>query len=402
MNKIRRTGGLVAAVLLLSSCGIFGEKEDEDLIPKELVKIENSLDIKRLWSVKLGAGSEFLLTGLRPASDGNSIFAASRDGNVVALDPASGKQRWKTQLDIELSAGPGVNEGAVVLASVDGDIIVLDAKTGAESWRVDIGGESLAQPVVKDGLVIVQSIDNRLQALSLFDGKQKWELEQTMPALTMRGASSPVAVGNNIVAGFDNGRILAVSAETGDIEWDSMMSLPTGRSDLDRLADVDGAIAIVGQDVYAAGYQGRMASLDAESGQVLWSREVSTQVGLAANWSSVYTTLENGEVMAMDRNSGNESWRNDDLLRRQPSLPVPFHTAVVVGDFEGYLHFLSSIDGEVVARLRFGKSAVSGYPVVFANTLYVQSEDGSLAAYTVVQAPREQRAPDIADTEDAS
>ena len=251
MNNGRRIAGLLAACMLLSSCGIFGDKEDADLLPKELVDIDSSLDIRRLWSVKLGAGAEFLLTGLRPNSDGNSLYAASRDGNVVALDPASGKQRWKTELDVDLSAGPGVNEGALAVASVDGFIIVLDAKTGTETWRVDIDGEVLAQPVIKDGLVVVQSIDNRLQALSLFDGKLKWELEQTMPALTMRGASSPVAVGGNILAGFDNGRLLAVNAESGDIEWDSMLSLPTGRSDLDRLSDVDGAIAVVGQDVYA-------------------------------------------------------------------------------------------------------------------------------------------------------
>lgn len=401
MNKFWQITGLVVAAMLLTSCGMFSDK-DEDLEPKELSKLQNSLNVKRLWSTKLGGAAEYLMVGLRPATDGNNIFAASQDGKVSALAPANGKPVWKTDLEVELSAGPGVGEGVVVLATKDGHVIALDAKTGAERWRRYIGGETLAQPLVKGEYVVVQSIDNRLQALSLFDGKQRWELEQTMPALTMRGASSPLLVGPRVIAGFDNGRLLGVNTATGDIEWDSMLALPTGRSDLDRLSDIDGAIAVVGQDVYAAGYQGRIASLAAESGQVLWSREISTHVGVAADWNSVYTTRTGGEIIAMGRNNGVEVWRNDDLLRRDPTLPVPFHTTVVVGDFEGYLHFFSSIDGLAVARLSQGSKAITSPPLAVANTLYVQSDDGKLAAYSVVQDRSKRKAPDISQTADES
>jgi outer membrane protein assembly factor BamB len=211
-----------------------------------------------------------------------------------------------------------------------------------------------------------------------------------------------MSVGSFVIAGFDNGRLIAVNVDTGDIEWDSMLALPTGRSDLDRLSDIDGAIAVVGQDIYAAGYQGRVASIAAESGQVMWSREISSHVGMAADWNSVYTTREDGEVIALTRMNGVESWRNDDLLRRDPTLPVPFHTVVVVGDFEGYLHFFSSIDGAPVARLRQGKKAISNEPLVIANRLYVQSDDGSVAAYEVVQPRQKPRAPDVSATADES
>lgn len=401
MKKTWHTVGLIAATLSLASCGIFGDK-DEALEPKELVKLQNSLNVKRVWSTKLGGDAEYLLVGLRPATDGNAVFAASQDGRVSSLSPANGKAAWKIDLDTELSAGPGVGEGLVVLASKDGQIIALDAKTGAERWRRNVDGETLAQPLIKGENVIVQSIDNRLQALSVFDGKPRWEIEQTMPALTMRGASSPLLVGPRVVAGFDNGRLLAVNAASGDIEWDSMLSLPTGRSDLDRLSDVDGAIAVVGQDIYAAGYQGRIASLAAESGQVLWSRDISTNVGVAADWNSVYTTRSGGEIIAMGRNNGTEIWRKDDLLRRDPTLPIPFHTAVVVGDFEGYLHFFSSIDGEPVARLRQGSKAISSPPLAVGNTLYVQSDDGTLSAYAVVQDRSKRSAPDVSETADES
>ena len=401
MNKLWRVAGLIAATVLLSSCGLFGDK-DVELEPKKLVKIQNTLKIKRLWSSKIGGASEFLLVGLRPASDGSSIYAASRDGKVVAIDPDSGKKRWKSDLEIELSAGPAASEDVVVVASKDGFVILLDAKSGAERWRTYIGGETLARPLIKDDAVVVQSIDNRLRALSIYDGKQRWEVEQSMPLLTVRGASSPLLIGSRVVAGFDNGRLLAVNAGTGDIEWDSMLSLPTGRSDLDRLSDIDGSIAVVGQDIFAGGYHGRIASIASESGQVLWSREISTHVGVAADWNSVYTARDDGEVIALARNNGADTWRNDDLLRRDPTLPVPFHTTVVVGDFEGYLHFFSSIDGDPVARLRFGRKAITSQPLVVANRLYVQSDDGTLAAFEVVQKRPKRNAPDISDTADAS
>jgi len=401
VNKFWRLSGLIAATLVLASCSLFGDK-DEELEPKELVKFETTLKVKRLWSTKIGGDSEFLLVGLRPAGDGNLIYAASQDGKAVAIDPNTGKSRWKTDLEIELSAGPGVNEGVLALATKDGFVILLDADTGVEQWRSYVGGEMLAQPLIKDDVVAVQTIDNRLVALARFDGRQRWEIKQTPPALTMRGASSPMLVGSLVIAGFDNGRLVGVDIETGDIEWDSMLALPTGRSDLDRLADIDGAIAVVGQDIYASGYQGRVASVAAESGQVLWSREISSHSGMASDWNSVYTTRDDGEVIALTRINGSESWRNDDLLRRDPTLPIPFHTTVVVGDFEGYLHFFSSIDGEPVARLRQGKKAISNDPLVVANRLYVQSDDGSVAAYEVAQDRQQQRAPEVAEPADES
>ena len=363
----------------------------------ELVDFKSTLKIKRLWSTKVGGESEFLLVGLRPVGDGSRIYAASHDGNVVALNPDTGKSSWKTKLDVELSAGPAVGGGIVVVVTQDGYVVVLDATSGAEQWRTYIAGEALAKPLIKDDVIIVQSIDNRLRALSMFDGKLRWELGQTAPALTIRGASSPLLVGSLVVAGFDNGRLLAVDAESGDIEWDSMLALPTGRSDLARLSDIDGELAVVGQDLYAAGYQGRLAGLAAESGQVLWSRELSTHAGIAADWTSVYTVRDGGEIVSLSRSTGTDNWRNDSLLRRDPTLPIPFHTTVVVGDFEGYLHFFSNIDGAPVARIRYGNNAISGNPVVVAGRLFVQSDNGSVAAFEVVDERPKRAAPDIAD-----
>ena len=387
----------LSAALLLSACGLFGD-DDEELKPAELIDFETKVPVKRLWSTRLGADAEFLRVALRPMGDGNRVYAASVNGNVVALDPESGKQVWRTKLGISLAAGPGVGEGLVVVVAADGYVVALAADDGSERWRAYISGESLATPVVHEEYVVVQTVANTVTALSVFDGTERWSLEQSTPALTMRGSTSPVQVGQSVVTGFDNGRVMAINLETGDVEWDSMLAPPSGRSDLDRLSDIDGDIAVVGQDIYASGYQGRIASLAAESGQVLWTREVSTYEGVTADWNNVYSTLDNGELLALNRRTGTEIWRQNALLRREPTVPVSFRTTVVVGDLEGYLHFFSNVDGEPVARVRAGKSAIVSTPLVLADRLYVQSDDGKVTAWYIVEPePDRRRAPDIAD-----
>jgi len=392
-----RTVGLLMAAFVLSSCGLFKNDDEKELEPTELIDFATKVDIKRLWSVKIGDDAEFLRLALQPAGDGNRIYAASRDGNVVALHPESGKEFWRTSLDIELSAGPGVGDGLVVVAASDGFLIALDADSGVEMWRANVTGESLARPVIKDNLVVTITIDNILRAVSAFDGSERWTIEQSTPVLTMRGSASPVLVGSSVIAGFDNGRLVSVKLSTGDIDWEAMLSPPSGRSDLERLADVDGLISVVGQDVYASGYQGSVAAVASESGQFLWTRDVSTFEGVSADWNNLYTVSAEGAVIALTRRNGDEAWRQESMIRREPTVPVSFHTTVAVGDFEGYLHFFSNYDGEPVARVRVGNQAISNEPVVVADRLYVQSDAGSVAAFIVQQPKRPGNAPDISD-----
>ena len=394
MKKAGRLLTLIAALPLLASCGIFGDK-DKDLEPKELVNFKQTLKVKRLWSAKIGGDAAFLLVALRPAGDGNRIYAAGYGGNVAAFDPESGRQIWRTKLNTELSAGPGVGENRVVVVARNGIVIVLDSSTGAEVWRTDVDGESLARPLISGETVVVQTIDNRMQALSIYDGRRLWSIEQSTPSLTMRGSADPVLVSTTVIGGFDNGRLVAADLDSGDIVWESLLSPPTGRSDLDRLSDIDGAIAVVGQDIFASGYQGRLAALAAESGQVLWSRELSSYEGVSADWSSIYTVSGSGEIIALAKRDGVESWRNDDLLRREPTLPIPFHTTVAIGDLEGYVHFLSNLNGTPVARVKLGGSAISNAPMMISNRLYVQNDAGMLAAYEVIDERPKRSAPDI-------
>ncbi len=389
---MRRVAILILASWLLSACSIFGSGKDKELEPAELQDFKETLKVKRLWSAKLGGDSEFLRLALAPAGDGTYVYAASHDGKVSAFDPVSGKRVWEFESGIALSAGPGVGNELVVVGGSDGDLICLSAKDGRERWRINVGGEVLAVPAIRNDAIVVYTINGTLRVLSSFDGSERWSFEQSQPALTLRGSSSPVIVGTTVIAGFDNGRLIASNLLTGNVEWEAVLSPPSGRSDLERLADVDGNIVAVGQDVYATGYHGRLASLAAESGQVLWARELSTYVGVSADWNNLYTSLEEGEVVALGRRNGTEVWRSEALLRREPTLPTPFATSVVVGDFEGYLHFMSSADGSMLARRRVGKGLLSGMPVVIGGRLYVQSESGVLAAFAVPAPARDTKA----------
>lgn len=395
MIAIRRP--LLAAVsVCIAGCGLLGGGDDEELQPAELVDFEESLPVKRLWNTKVGKGTEFLRLKLMPVGDGANVYAASFDGSVSAFDATTGRRDWRAETDAELIAGPGLGEGLVLVASREGEIICLSAEDGQEVWRIGLNGEASSAPIVANDTIVVATIDGLLRGLSAFDGSPRWSIEQSLPALTLRGGTSPVVVGTSVIAGFDNGRLLAASLADGTVEWEAVLSPPSGRSDLERLADVDGAIAVVGQDIYAAGYQGQLAALASESGQVLWARDVSSYSGIGADWAQLYTVTGDGEVLALTRRNGNEVWRQASLLRRQLSTPVSFDTAVVVGDFEGYVHFLSVADGSPVARARVGKGMISGDPRVIAGRLYVQNESGDLAAFSVEQPER----PESDDEED--
>jgi outer membrane protein assembly factor BamB len=254
---------------------------------------------------------------------------------------------------------------------------------GSEVWRVKIKGESNALPLIRNDAVTVLTIDGQLRNFSIFDGSERWTTNQDMPLLTLRGASSPIAIGNNVIAGFDNGRLVSVNIDTGVVEWESMLSPPSGRTDLERLTDIDGVIKSMGQDIYAVGYQSQVASIAAESGQILWAKDLSSTAGVAIDEELIYAVTDTGDLVGMKRLDGSEIWRKDILLRREVTAPTKFKSTIVVGDYEGYLHFFDHKTGELVSRKRVGKGAISGSPVVIGEYLYVQSESSEMAVFSI-------------------
>ncbi len=368
--------------LTLSGCTFFQDQDEENL-PAKLVAYKENLDLKQIWKTKVGKGSELLHLSLFPSGDEDRVYMASHNGNVAAYQPFNGKLLWKVNLKIDLTSGPAFGEDRVIVYGKDGELICLRAEDGSEVWRTQIKGESVAVPLVAENNVVIHTIDGQLRGFSIFDGSERWAVGQDMPALTLRGSSSPIVLGNNVIAGFDNGRMLSIDIEAGMVIWESMLSPASGRSDLDRLSDIDGVIKQFGQDIYAVGYQSQLASIAAESGQIIWSKELSSEAGVEIDENYIYAVTAEGDLVGMSRKDGTEIWRKKVLLRREVTAPTKYKSTIVVGDLEGYIHFFDHETGELVSRRRVGRGAISGAPVVIGDYLYVQSESSEVAVFSI-------------------
>ncbi len=380
---------IVTGAMLLglgnSGCAMFGG-DDEDPIepPAELVDFDETLDVRQLWSVRLGSDSERLRLGLSPATDGARVYAGSSDGRASAFDAIEGDRVWQTDTELSLAAGPGYDDGVLVFGTTDGNLIALVAETGEELWRQNVGSEVLASPAIGLDVVVVRSVDGRLRGFSTADGRALWSVEQTVPALTTRGNTVPYIAGTVVVTGFDNGRLGAYDISSGDPIWEVAVAIPTGRTEIDRLVDMSAGLQVVGNDVYAVGL-GRAVGIALETGLVLWQQELSSYAGLGADFNNVYVTNNLSEVVALGRTTGTPRWSQGALRLRDLTAPAPFGSTIVVGDLEGYLHWLSPDDGTFLARERVGSQRITAAPLVVGQNLFAQSEDGTLAAYTIVE-----------------
>lgn len=370
------------ALLLIGLVALAACSKDKDVDPPaELVDIKPTLAVQEAWSVGTGGGDKVLRLGLSPAVDQDRAYVAGSDGNVKAVAVANGHTLWSVDLKLSLGGGPGVGHGLVVVGSVKGDVVALDAATGATRWRAHVNGEVLSRPAVAADIVVVRTVDGRLRGLKVADGVEAWQYEQPVPRLSLRGAAAPVIVGDSVYCGFDNGKVAAVELVKGDLLWESAVNPPTGKTELERLADIDSTVVVSGNDVFVAGFQGRVAMLAIDSGQAWWSREVSSYRGLAVDDDNVYVTTADSNVVALRRKDGTEVWRQAALLRRGLTAPGVDGGAVVVADFEGYVHWLDRATGAVIARDSAGGGRVTNPPVAAGGTVLVQSDGGSVYAF---------------------
>lgn len=376
--KLTRRLAPLALVALLAACA------DKDVAkPAELVEFRSTADLQRVWGVNLGGNQPRLRLGLGIATEGESIFVASYGGAVLALHSDDGRRIWRVDTDLNLSGGPGVGEGLLVVGSADGDILALDAATGAERWKTRINSEILSAPDVGGGMVLLRTGDGRLVALRASDGQQEWSVEQEVPRLSLRGTARPLVSGNLAVSGFDNGRVVAAQLVDGFTVWENTVAPPSGRTELDRLSDVDTAIVAAEGEFYVVTYQGKAARLDRETGTPLWTRDVSSYSGLVIDDSAVYVSTAGGEVVKLDRRSGVEIWKQDAMVRRRLSPPALLGSLVAVADLEGYVHFLDRETGELAARLRPVQSRVSAAPVITGDKMIVMDAEGRIAALRI-------------------
>lgn len=368
---------LAAAMLVLVACS----KDKKADLPAELVDIKNpTAQVQKLWGASVGGGGKKLRLGLGLASVGNRLFAAGRDGDVVAFDAKTGKQLWRVDTKLELTGGTGAGGDVVAVGSADGLVVVLSADNGAEKWRADVKGEILSAPAIADDEIIVRTVDGKLRSLALADGKEKWSTEQQIPRLTLRGTAAPVVARDMAISGFDNGRVMAVNLADGSTVWDSPVSPSHGRTELERLNDIDAAVKISGEDVFVAGFQGRAAMLSIDSGQIWWTRDVSSYRAVDIDDDNLYVSTSGGDLVALKKRNGVEVWRNDSLKNRGLSAPAVVGDYVVVADLDGYVHWFDRATGAIAARVKTGGDRVTNAPLSVDGTLYVITDKGDISA----------------------
>jgi len=360
---------------LLAAC----DKDKDVEPPAELVDFKESVSIQKAWSFSLGGGDAVMRDGLAPAAEGDRVYLAGRGGEVIAVQAASGKVLWRSKTKAELTGGPGAGEGVVAVGTADGEVIVLDGATGTRRWAAKVGGEVLSAPAMSATAVIVRTVAGRVVGLALEDGKEIWREDQQIPRLTLRGTSPPAVAGNAAICGFDNGRVLSLDVAKGEVFWEQLVSPARGRTELERLVDIDAAIKIRDAEVFVAGFQGRVAMLALDSGQIWWSREISSHRGLDVDDEVVVVSGAMGEVIALRRRTGVELWRQDGLRLRRLSAPALIGGRVAVADFEGYVHWLDAATGAFVARSKTG-GRTSNAPLVVGELVIFQDDEGRVTA----------------------
>ena len=313
----RRILVMVAIALLAAAC----DKEKDVAPPAELVDFDPRCASTASGAPGPKAGTTCCVSALQPVVQGERVYVAGHGGDVRALELATGRDVWRASLDLDLSGGPAVGEGIVVVGSSGGELVALDAETGAERWRVSTGGEVLAAPTVAGGIVVVRTVDGRLRGLQVADGVEAWNYEQPVPRLTLRGNGAPVVDGDMVFAGLDNGKVVALSLATGELLWTTTVAPSHGRTEIERLVDIDSAVRIVGDDVFVVGYQGRIAMLARDTGQLWWGRDLSSHRGLAVDSDTLYVTTADSTVVALRRRDGTPVWSQDSLLRRSLTAP---------------------------------------------------------------------------------
>jgi outer membrane protein assembly factor BamB len=388
----------VLAVLILSStlfsCSSTDEDEDTSELVAELTEINQQFEPNVLWEESVGDGSGDYFSRLKPIVAYDTVYSASRDGDVLAFDVKTGDERWSVDLsdtDNErsfwdsrasamLAGGPVTGLNKVFIGSENGKIFALDAQSGELVWQADIKGEIISAPAVDSGVVVVNTASGIMKAFNADDGEELWKIDQDVPALTLRGISKPVIASGGVLVGTGKGGVNVYLLDKGQQGWSTEIGEPTGSTELERVIDVDSSPVVFGDKIYAVSSRGNLAAIELKSGRVLWKRQYSSYRQISIYRNTIFLTNLRGHVYAIDRLNGIERWSNLALSNRGVTGPAIIDDYVVVGDFEGYLHWLDQESGEFVARHKVDSSGIHSTPTVFGNVLYSQSQDGELQA----------------------
>lgn len=369
---------LLLAGLVLAGCS----SNPNAIEPNDLPDFQASYKVKRLWSEGVGDGLQDSQLTLRPAVTTQQVVAGDVEGRVYAINRQTGKRQWRIKTGDRIAGGFYAGYGMVLYGTREGMAVALDAETGETRWRTQLTGEALAIPVSDGNLAIFQTQDGHVAGLDAETGEQRWDYETPPPTLTLRGLAQPSIAGDKVYAGFANAKVVALDLAGGVPVWEKRIAEATGRSELDRLVDVDGNLIVEGGGVFAVSFQGKISVMDQDTGRQYWDKPMSSATAISSNGAgSLFVADDVGVVRAVDQRGGAVLWKQDKLYGRRLTGTAYQDGLVAVGDFEGYIHWLDAEDGSIVARERHDGDGFAGTPVGYDDVLYVVGFDGKLSAY---------------------
>jgi outer membrane protein assembly factor BamB len=385
---------LLLCVVLLSGCAEFGALKDlatsvQGLIsgtdntdpPNELKPLEPSVKLTVLWEATVGNGYDGQVVNLVPAVTEDKVFAASRNGEVEAHGRSQGEKLWSVETELAFSAGPVVADDKILLGTSNAELVALSAVDGSMAWKSSLSSEIVALPRIEDGTVVVRTSDGRLTALDARTGGTRWSYERTIPTLSVRSLGSPTLAGDLVLDGFGGGKLIALGLADGKPAWEATVALPHGRSEVERLVELDSDAFIRGDMAYVTGYQAGVAAVSLKDGDVSWRQDrLYSSHGLAGDRRGLFLSDANSDVWHLDMQSGADLWKQAELHLRRLTVPALIRDRLVIGDFEGYLHALSQDDGSLVGRVQVDDDPIRATPVVFDGIIYVYTGGGVLAA----------------------
>ncbi len=326
--------------------------------PADLPSYEEEVDLDRVWSMQIGDGMGTAYARIQPALEGKNFYISDAKGLVQAYELEDADLVWEHRLEEEITAGVGVYGDKVYLATSNGEVHALNKSDGQRAWRSMLKSEILSVPVVHNGAVAVQTVDGKLYLLDEQTGERRWVFDSNLPNLSVRGTSQPVFYKDIVVAGYANGKLVAVRVEDGTEVWNERVGIPAGRSELERLVDIDGRLLVDSDTLFVVGYQGHLVAIDLRSGKAMWKREASSYHGPLYGLGNLYVLNANDELEAFDERSGNDVWISPDLYARQLTEPVFYQNHIAVADYEGYIHLIKQLDGSIIGRDQVDRPAV--------------------------------------------
>ncbi|MBK8283973.1 MAG: outer membrane protein assembly factor BamB [Ahniella sp.] len=375
---------LSMAVLTVSACSTWKKKENIEP-PNELVEFSDANLLRKLWSTDLGEGSGKSGATARPFVSGTRVYATDVEDGLYAIDADSGKTVFRRELEEDsFAAGAAANEQLVVAGTLNGRVFAYDASTGADLWEARVSSEVLAAPVIADGLVIVRCNDGRMFGLDASDGSRKWVFDRGLPLLSVRGYVQPMYQDGVVFIGYETGKIVALRANDGSMLWEQAVGVAEGRTELQRMTDVDGELVLDGDRLYAVNYRGQVVAMTPDSGRPIWNRDLSSYTGLSMGGGQLYVADDNATLWALDSGNGSSQWSQDAYENRWLTTPVVAGDYLLSGDVEGYLHAFSRTDGSTKSRVQIGDEAIRAAPVLDGNRIFVQNSDGTLGAYELI------------------